>query len=74
MTFTVKITGTTDCCEECPFRSYYSAGVYECSKTGANLPHGQSRSIPDWCPLPDHPAQTIETLRRKIAQDGTATQ
>ncbi|MGY3581387.1 hypothetical protein ACVIGB_000544 [Bradyrhizobium sp. USDA 4341] len=74
MAFTVKITGTTSSCGECPHREYYSAGVYECTKTGANLPHGQSHAIPDWCPLPDHPAQTIEALRHRIAQEGAATQ
>lgn len=65
----VYITGTTHNCKECPFRSYYSGGIHECTKTGAHLPPGKAEcGIPEWCPLPLHPAHAITRLELKLSE------
>ena len=53
---TLKITGTTKNCRECPNRVYYSGGVYECTAAGdVQIKPSETDTIPDWCPLPDYP-------------------
>lgn len=52
----MKITGTTNSCRECPYRVYYSGGVYECTKAGdVHIKPAETDTIPDWCPLPNYP-------------------
>lgn len=41
-------------CNECPRRRYFSGGQYECAEVGARLQNDVR--IPEWCPLPEHPA------------------
>jgi hypothetical protein len=57
----LKVTGTTTKCRDCPYRSYYSGGVYNCLKAGdVALPHGEADRIPSWCPLPDWPIGDVK--------------
>jgi hypothetical protein len=53
-------------CRACPHRRYYSGGAYECTKVAQVLP--KSVAMPDWCPLPQHPAGEIEATRRDAAR------
>lgn len=51
----LKVIGTTKSCRGCPFRQYYSAGVYECGKTEERLPYNHGDDfIASNCPLPDY--------------------
>lgn len=61
-----KILGIVQACKECPHRHYYSGGVYECTKVGQNLP--RDVEIPEWCPLPNHPAHEMERMREIIKE------
>ena len=54
-----KIIGLANTCRECPHRRYESGGVYRCEKVGVDL--DASCAIPDWCPLPNYPAQSAQT-------------
>jgi hypothetical protein len=61
----LKIVKTVTNCKECPQRSYYSGGQYECrSMDGAPLP--ASCEIPPWCPLQDHPGKLAAIADAKV--------
>lgn len=69
-----KIIGIANSCKDCSERHYYSGGAYECLKVRGSRLNADS-SIPAWCPLPDHPADAIESLQRDNAalmEDSTA--
>ena len=57
-----KIIGIANSCEECPNRHYYSAGTHECLKVPGPEYLAADGTIPAWCPLADHPANTIAAL------------
>jgi hypothetical protein len=72
---TKKVLQLVDGCLDCPRRSYYSGGVYECTEAGTRLPHRMERrdERPVWCPLIDYPSgllaerdETIAELQRQL--------
>lgn len=71
----MKVVGLVSQCDECPNKSYYSGGSYNCSKANALLPWEPGRAlVPEWCPLPDYPAAAMSritdensALKREVA-------
>lgn len=56
-----KIIGLASTCRDCPNRRYESGGVYHCEKV--NLCLQANCEIPDWCPLPNYPAQAAQPVQ-----------
>jgi hypothetical protein len=55
----MKFLDLVSCCDECLYKSYYSGGRSECTKTRTILPFNEGHTIPDWCPLPDYPSNAM---------------
>jgi hypothetical protein len=55
----MKFLDLVSCCDECLYKSYYSGGRSECTKTRTLLPFNEGHTIPDWCPLPDYPSNAM---------------
>lgn len=61
----MKIALRVSSCKECPNRRYYSGGRYNCAAVDAPLP--EDMGYPDWCPLPNDPAQLAARSTEALA-------
>lgn len=63
-----KVLQLIECCNDCPNKSYYSGGAYECAKVGTILPHNEGHRAPGWCPLTEYPSDMVRERDLTIAE------
>jgi len=61
----MKIVDTTNSCRTCSHKMYFSGGQYECTKLNKII--NDISTIPNWCPLPEYPAQVIQDVENQKA-------
>jgi hypothetical protein len=63
-----RILGIVHSCNTCPKKQYYSGGTYECIAIGTVIDSDTLKNgyIAEWCPLPPHPANEFEVMRKEL--------